>query len=114
MKIKVLKTTKAASSIEGTHIKEYVAGETYEIFQDLADVFVREGWGESVIEEMKKILIEKKAVEKSPENKAILSAPENKGFEGFSEEESEEIDREIVGSTESSEVIQKTKKRGKK
>ena len=114
MKIKVLKTTKAASSIEGTHIKEYVAGETYEIFRDLAEVFVREGWGESVIEEMKKVLIEEKAINKSPENKAILSAPENKGFDGLSEKKSEEIDREIIGSIESSEVIQKTKKRGKK
>lgn len=104
-KIQVLKTTRAASSIDGAFVKEYLAGQTYDIFEELAQTFVKQGWG---------VKFEEKAVEKAPENKAMQSAPENKSFEVLVEEKVEELVEEIVDSSESDEVIQKTKKRGKK
>jgi len=48
MKIKILKTTKAASCPRGIHTKEYIKDEVCEIFDDLAKVFIKEGWGEAV------------------------------------------------------------------
>jgi len=89
MKIKVLKTTKAASDELGSFIKEYQAGETVEIFDELALIFISQGWGvefkEFVVEEIKEVLIEEqvieeKGIEESPENKAVESSPEDKGF----------------------------------
>ena len=89
MKIKILKTTKAASDELGSFIKEYQAGETVEIFDELALIFISEGWGvefkELVVEEIKEVLIEEqvieeKGIEESPENKAVESSPEDKGF----------------------------------
>ena len=87
MKIKVLKTTKAASDELGSFIKEYQAGETVEIFNELAEIFILQGWGvefkEFVVEEIKEVLIEEqvieeKGIEESPENKAVESSSENK------------------------------------
>lgn len=89
MKIKVLKTTKAASDELGSSVKEYQAGETVEIFNELASIFILQGWGvefkEFADEEIKEVLIEEevieqKGIEESPENKAVESTSENKGF----------------------------------
>ena len=49
MFIKVLKTIKASKNESGTQTFEYLQGETYDIYQDLAEVFVKEGWGEKVV-----------------------------------------------------------------
>jgi hypothetical protein len=69
MKIKVLKTTKAASCIRGISTEEYQEGETYDIFDELAETFLKEGWGEKA--ETKALpKLENKAVEKV-ENKAL-------------------------------------------
>lgn len=92
MKIKVLKTTKAAKCELGISTTTYKAGETYDIFDELAKVFIREGWGENLdnikkIEEPKihdvKIKAKNKVKTKATleakiENKAIQEAPENK------------------------------------
>ena len=88
MKIKVLKTTKAASDELGSSVKEYQAGETVEIFNELALIFISQGWGvefkEFADEEIKEVLIEEvieqKGIEESPENKAVESTSEDKGF----------------------------------
>jgi len=72
MQIKVLKTTNAASNQIGNFSKEYKEGETYEIFDELAQVFINEKWGVLVSEE--------KAFDETLENKAIQKAPENKLF----------------------------------
>jgi hypothetical protein len=84
MKIKVLKTTKAASDELGSSIKEYQVGETIEIFNELAEIFISQGWGvefkEFVAEETIEEVIEEKGIEESPENKAVESSPEDKGF----------------------------------
>ncbi len=48
MKIKVSKTTKAASDLRGLEVKTYQAGETVEIFDELAAIFIKEGWGVAV------------------------------------------------------------------
>jgi len=75
MKIKVLKDTKAAANKEGTQVKTYLAGETYEIFDELAKVFIVENWGiepiEAAPEEPIEEVIEEKAIEAAPENKAF-------------------------------------------
>lgn len=69
MRIKVLKTTKAASCIKGISIEEYQAGETYDMFDELAGVFLKEGWGEKA--ETKALpKLENKAIEKV-EDKAV-------------------------------------------
>lgn len=72
MLIKVLKTIKASKNESGTQTFEYLQGEIYDIYQDLAEVFVKEGWGEEVIDnlENKEDIIEEKAIEEL-ENKAI-------------------------------------------
>lgn len=67
MLIKVNKTKKAASCPLGIKVKEYLAGQVYDIHEDLAKVFLDENWG-----------IEFKA--KQAEKKAVNSAPENKAF----------------------------------
>lgn len=82
MKIKVLKTTEAASCPLGIKSKDYIAGETYEIFDDLANVFIKEGWGVNAPEE--------KAIEKALENKMIEAAPENKEVVAKEEKKEEE------------------------
>jgi t-SNARE complex subunit (syntaxin) len=78
MKIKVLQNTKAASCPRGITTKEYKAGETYEIFDDLANVFVSQGWGEIVGKKANNVELENKAVEKAPEDKAVKAADKNK------------------------------------
>jgi len=45
MKIKVLKTTEASQDASGTKIAEYKSGEVYDIYQELAEVFISQGWG---------------------------------------------------------------------
>jgi hypothetical protein len=45
MKIKVLKTIFASKDQTGTKIFEYEAGEVYDIYQELAEVFISQGWG---------------------------------------------------------------------
>lgn len=106
MKITVLKTIKATSSKEGTHSRDYLSGETYEIFDELAKVFISEKWGVEFQEKK----IEEKAIEKSPENKAILSSPENKSFEASAGDDlADSPDNGFLGK-----AIKKMKNRGKK
>jgi hypothetical protein len=69
MLIRILKTKNAASCKLGNKSKEYLAGQTEEIFDDLAQVFIKEGWG---------VKFEEKEIETAPENKAFIKAPENK------------------------------------
>jgi hypothetical protein len=85
MKIEVLKTTKAASCPLGIETKNYIAGEVYEIFDELAEVFIKEGFGKKTIEAKAKAIdsteLENKAIDSTElENKAIESAPQNKGI----------------------------------
>ena len=51
MKIAVTKTMSGAP--DGVHTQKYVAGETYEMPDDLGSVFVRERWGREVKEPVK-------------------------------------------------------------
>lgn len=71
MLIKVLKTKQAASCKLGISSKEYSEGNTYDIFDELADVFIKQGWG---IEKK----VEEKSIEESPENKMFSGNLENK------------------------------------
>jgi hypothetical protein len=85
MEIKVLKTTKAASCPRGIGSKEYKEGEVYEIFDELAEVFVSQGWGVKAKEEKKeapkKVELEDKAIKESPEDKAVKASKETKAKE---------------------------------
>jgi hypothetical protein len=62
MEIKVLKTTIASKNELGNQSFKYLEGNIYDIYQELAEVFLNEGWGEKAIKE--------KAI-KEYENKAI-------------------------------------------
>ena len=72
MLIKVLKTTKASKDKSGIQVFEYLEGKTYDIYQDLAEVFIREGWGEEAINNLEnnEEIAEEKALDEL-ENKAI-------------------------------------------
>lgn len=80
MLVKVIKTTKASKNQSGIEVFEYLQGETYDIYQDLAEVFIREGWGEKTIDNLKndEEINEEKALNEL-ENKAIDNL-ENKEF----------------------------------
>lgn len=75
MQIKVLKDIKAAKDKLGIEAFEYEAKKTYEIFDELAKVFISQGWGVEVKQE---IIIEEKAID-NLENKAIENL-ENKSI----------------------------------
>lgn len=72
MLVKVLITTKASKNESGIEVFEYLQNETYDIYQELAEVFLKEGWGEKAIDnlENKEEIIKEKAIEEL-ENKAI-------------------------------------------
>ena len=65
MKLKMKETIKAASDPSGAHTKEYQEGESYDVHDSLAKVFIKEKWAE-------------KAKSAAPSNKAQGKAPENK------------------------------------
>lgn len=44
MNIKMLKTITASKDKNGTHIKEYIDGQEYEVFDELKQIFLQEGW----------------------------------------------------------------------
>lgn len=56
-------------SPDGNTVIDYQAGQTYQMPDDLAAIYLREGWGRSA----------EKAVEAAPENKAVTKAPAKKG-----------------------------------
>jgi len=99
MEIKVLKTTEAATCKLGINTTKYISGQTYKMYNELATIFIKQGWGEdpnnTKREEQKaerarevarlkaqKEKAEAKAIlEAKIENKAIEVAPENKAIE---------------------------------
>ena len=72
MEIKVLKTTTASKDKTGTQCFEYLQGEIYDIYDELAEVFLKEGWGELAIDEY-----EDKAID-NLENKQFKTKKINK------------------------------------
>lgn len=75
MEIRVLKTTIASKNQTGTQCFEYLKGEIYDIYDELAEVFLKEGWGEKAIEEL-----ENKAID-NLENKQFKTKKVNKNAE---------------------------------
>jgi len=51
MEIKVLKTTIASKNELGNQCFKYLEGNIYDIYQELAEVFLNEGWGQKAIKE---------------------------------------------------------------
>jgi hypothetical protein len=82
MQIKVLKNTKAAKDKLGIEALDYQAGETYEIFDELAKVFISQNWGveEKEAQEVQKIKVEEKEIK--TEEKAIDNL-ENKAVDNL-------------------------------
>ncbi len=66
MRIRVTKTTRAAP--DGVTVHSYRAGETAEMPEDLARVFLRDGWSREA---------DGTTMEVAPANKAFDGAPEN-------------------------------------
>ena len=92
MKIEVKKDIKAACE-KGISTKEYKAGNVYDIYDNLAQVFLKEGWGVSIdakpVEEKEKVeekkdlepttVVKRKSVRQGRiKNKSLKSSPENK------------------------------------
>ena len=72
MLIKVLKTITAATDQSGCKTKEYKKDSIEDIYNELAEVFIAEGWGESIIEEKSIEDIENKVIkEEEIEDKSI-------------------------------------------
>ena len=81
MEIKVLKNTTASKDPTGTKSFDYLQGNIYDIYDELAEVFLNEGWGELAIEEL---AIEED--EDEVEDKAIgkaIDEYENKAIDGL-------------------------------
>ncbi len=74
MFIKMLKTQKGADDDDLNKVITFVEGETYEMGENLARVFIRERWGEKA----KKPKGEEKEDGDSNENKEEEAPPENK------------------------------------
>ena len=71
MEIRILKSTTASKDPTGTKSFDYLEGNIYDIYDELAEVFLNEGWGELAIEEDED---EDRAIDKAIdglENKAI-------------------------------------------
>jgi hypothetical protein len=82
MQIKVLKNTKAAKDKLGIEAFDYQAGEAYEIFDELAKVFISQNWGVELKEQIKQeIIIEEKVIENLEEK--ALDNLENKAIENL-------------------------------
>ena len=83
MLIKVLKTTKASKNQQGIECFTYEANNTYEIYDELAQVFIKENWGVKAIDDVQENNVdpqEEKALN-DLENKAIDNI-ENKSLDG--------------------------------
>ena len=76
MEIIILKTTIASKDYTGTQCFQYLQGEIYDIYDELAEVFLKEGWGKLAIDEDEDY--EDKAIDEY-EDKAIDNL-ENKQF----------------------------------
>ena len=76
MEIIILKTTIASKDHTGTQCFQYLQGEIYDIYDELAKVFLKEGWGKLAIDEIDEY--EDKAIDEY-EDKAIDNL-ENKQF----------------------------------
>ena len=76
MEIIILKTTIASKDYTGTQCFQYLQGEIYDIYDELAKVFLKEGWGKLAIDEIDED--EDKAIDEY-EDKAIDNL-ENKQF----------------------------------
>jgi len=78
MLIKVIKSVVASKNIFGNECLDYQVGEVYDIYEELAQVFIKEKWGieanNNLEEQEEKALnnLENKAID-NLENKAIKS-----------------------------------------
>jgi len=67
MKVKMTQTIKGAADPSGTRAKIYEAGKEYDVHEELAQVFLREGWAKKNKEQ--KAAEETKDLKASEENK---------------------------------------------
>ena len=90
MLITVLKTKTASANEFGNKSKEYIAGETVEIYDELAEVFIKQGWGRALEQKMIKEVYENKAIFNADENKDDISSPQD--IENSNEEVEEQTE----------------------
>ena len=93
MKIKVLKTVIASKDETGTKIFEYEAGEVYNIYQELAEVFISQGWG--VAEEIETQEIKDEIEIETQEEEELEIETQELEIEIETQEEEEEEEEEI-------------------
>jgi hypothetical protein len=98
IKLKILKDHEA--SPDGIRLNKYKAHEVLELGSARLPVHLYEFYSRN--SGYAELSIEEKKIDNAPENKMVKNL-QNKSFKSFSEEDSEEIDREIAGSTELSE-----------
>lgn len=82
MLIKVLKTIEASKNKQGTECFTYEVNNIYEIYDELAEIFIKENWGVKAIDDVQENNIEtqeEKALNEL-ENKAIDNI-ENKSLD---------------------------------
>jgi len=95
MKIKVLKTIFASKDQTGTKIFEYEAGEVYDIYQELAEVFISQGWGVAEEIETQEIKDEIKIETQKEKEEEIEIETQELEIEIETQEEEEEEEEEI-------------------
>ncbi len=75
MLIKVLKTTLAASDKSGSRAKEYKKDSIEDMHDELAEIFIREGWGENAMEKKSIQELDNKAIKEDKiENKNLFTS----------------------------------------
>ena len=77
MEIIILKTTIASKDYTGTQCFQYLEGEIYDIYDELAEVFLKEGWGKLAIDEDE---YEDKAIDEDEYEDKAIDNLENKQF----------------------------------
>ena len=69
MTIRMLQTTKGATDPSGIQSMTYEKGESYDVYDELAQIFLKEGWAKKEKEKDMKEPEENKDLEGSEENK---------------------------------------------
>jgi len=76
MRIKILKHCQGSQT--GVIVEKFAPGMVVSIADNLATVFISQGWAEETKLERSVPVVEERAIISAPENKALDPAPENK------------------------------------
>ena len=107
MQIQVIQTTVASKHPCGTKPFLYEAGNVYDIYEDLAEVFLKEGWGEKV-EEVKQ------EIKTQAETKPQQELDKAKEFEAQLKAQAEELQKLKAQAEEDKLKLQEAKAQNEK